>query len=373
MFFFDKLKKNYKIFKDINKAILKKPKFLFYSESKSYQKYIYLIIELFTKIYDDNIYYISSDKDDYIKNDKVQNIFIGDGIMRNYFFSFINAQNIFLTVTDLDNNLIKKNKNVENYIYYFHAAASTTKIYTSTAFDNYDIILCNGEFQINEIQTREAKKKLKEKILYKTGYFYFDYLSEKLNYDNNSDEILIAPSWNYNKKNYFNENFDLIIQEILDKGYKVRFRPHPENLKRSQSLLLNIKNKYIQRNFIFDDKPENIESMKRAKCLITDNSGIAIEYTLILKKPVIYFNDYDKIHNTEYDEYKNLMTIEEKIKNNFGYTFKINNLDQIDKIIETSIDNFKNKDKEINNFINENFYNFGNTINHFKEKIIKNF
>ena len=38
-----------------------------------------------------------------------------------------------MTLTDLNNNIVKKNKFVKNYIYFFHAAVSTTRIYTSTA------------------------------------------------------------------------------------------------------------------------------------------------------------------------------------------------------------------------------------------------
>ena len=39
----------------------------------------------------------------------------------NIFFLIIRAQNMFLTLTDLDNHAVKKTKNVDKYIYYFHA------------------------------------------------------------------------------------------------------------------------------------------------------------------------------------------------------------------------------------------------------------
>ena len=362
----DKIKKNIKIFKNINLINSKKPKFIFYSENKSYQKYILLLIELLSKKYIDNIYYVSSDKNDQINTSNVINVYIGEGMLRHYFFSSLNAENIFMTVTDLNNNLIKKTKKVKNYIYYFHAPASTTKIYTSTAFDNYEMIFCNGDYQVDEIRKRELLKKIPKKKLIKTGYFYFDYLQNKIKNQILVDEVLIAPSWNYNKKIFFNENFELIIEKILNKGFKVRFRPHPENLKRSQSILNNIKKKFNNKNFIFDDDSENITSMESAKCLITDNSGIAIEYILLFNKPVLYFQDFDKIHNTEFEKYNDLMTMEDKVKNKFGYTFEINDIDNIDLIINKSIKDFKNKDLEIKIFLNDNFYNFGTTINNFE-------
>ena len=156
----------------------------------------------------------------------------------------------------------------------------------------------------------------------KTGYFYFDYLKEKINYQKKVDEILIAPSWNYNQENFMNKNLEIIIEQVLKKGFKVRFRPHPENFKRSKHILNFFEKKFKSEDFILDDSPGNKESMERAKCLITDNSGIAIEYTLLFKKPVLYFEDVQKIHNKEYDKFSDLVTMEDSVKDKFGYTFK---------------------------------------------------
>ena len=57
--------------------------------------------------------------------------------------------------------------------------------------------------------TNSVKETVKKKKLIKTGFFYFDYLTskiDKINSDNN--EILVAPSWNKNKKNFINEDFE---------------------------------------------------------------------------------------------------------------------------------------------------------------------
>ena len=47
-----------------------------------------------------------------------------------YFFLRVKGENMFLTLTDLDNTVVKKNKFIKNYIYFFHGAVSTTKVYT---------------------------------------------------------------------------------------------------------------------------------------------------------------------------------------------------------------------------------------------------
>ena len=365
--FINKLKTNYKIFKNILLIRKIKPKYIFFSENKNYQKFSYLLIETIIKKYPKEVYYVSSELDDTFENPDVINFFIGKGFLLNIFFLLVRANNMFLTTTDLDNNAIKKTNNVDKYIYYFHGAVSTTKVYTATAFDNYDIILCNGDYQINEIRKRESIKKIKKKKLIKTGYFYFDYLTQRINKQIVPNEILIAPSWNYNQKNFINENIKEIIQSVLNQGYIVNFRPHPETFKRSITTINNIKQRFSNESFFLDDKPENINSMENARCLITDNSGIAIEFVLLFKKPVLYFEDSDKIHNIDFSDYSELVSMDKKVKEIFGYTFKKENIKDLDVLINKSISEFVNKETEINNFVDENFYNFGSTIKNFND------
>ena len=358
-----------KIFNEINSINNIRPKFIFYSEGKSYLKYGYLLIKYLSTKYPGQVYYVSSEIDDKIENLDVINLYIGQGFLLQYFFKSIKTDNLFMTVTDLDNNILKKNNFVKNYIYFFHGAVSTTRVYTQSAFDNYNTILCNGEYQISEIRLREKLSNLKPKKLINNGYIYFDYLKDKINLSNKSDEILVAPSWNKNRLNFINEDFEEIITNLLNKGFKVRFRPHPETLKRARALMKLYKEKFESSNFIFDDNSENLESLNKAKFLITDNSGISIEYMMIFKKPVIFYNDFDKIHNEEFNIYNNLEPLEDMIKKKFGYEFNKHEIKNISHIIEMASENF---DKyEIDNFLEKNFYNYGKTIEYFEKNFSK--
>ena len=337
-----------------------KPKIIFFSEHKSYQKYSKILIDFVSSNNSEKIYYLSLDKDDKIINKQVKNYFI-DMRLVNYIFKNLKAENLFLTITDLGNNLLKKTNNIDNYIYYFHSPVSTTKNYTPKAFDNYDTIMCNGQFQIDEIRIRENLKKLPKKNLIPSGYFYFDYLIKNINHNINSNKILIAPSWNNQMSNFINETFIKLIDVLIKKNFKVIFRPHPEHFKRSKNILKKIKNNFSQQNFEFDDDINNFKSMEEAKCLITDSSGIAIEYMLIMKKPVLYLDENDKIHNSEFKDYSDLQTIDVKIKNNFGYLFTKKDFNKIEEIINISQDDFQKKLPFLTNFINEHFFNFGKT------------
>ena len=355
------IKEFFLIIKNIKQINKDKPKIIFFSENKAYLKYAYVLIDVINKKYPNQIYYVSSDIDDRVNDFNVKNIYIGKGALMQYFFLTVKGENMFLTLTDLNNTVVKKNKFIKNYIYFFHGAVSTTKVYTSTAFDNYDTILCNGDYHVKEIELREDTHKLKKKKLIKSGYPYFDYLNYKLNKKEVNNEILIAPSWNKNKKHFINENFEKIIDNVIKSGFKVRFRPHPENLKRSEKYLNSIKKRFNGEMFVYDDEPENYKAFEKAKCLITDNSGISIEFFLLMKRPIIYFDDFDKIHNSQIENFKDLETIDDSVKRKFGIFFKENEIDNMKNIIDQSILNFKENSDEVDKFIDSNFFNFNKT------------
>jgi hypothetical protein len=191
----------------------------------------------------------------------------------------------------------------------------------------------------------------------------------KTNTTNDDNEILVAPSWNKNRLNFINEDFGEIITNLINAGFNVRFRPHPETIKRAENLINSYKEKFKNKNFIFDDDPENFKALQNAKCLITDNSGISIEYMMIFKKPVIFYNDFDKVHNENYEMYKSLTPIEDIIKNKFGYQFNKHQIIEIKKIIDEAINKFDKN--EIDNFKKNNFYNLGKTIEYFDKNLLK--
>ena len=85
----DKIKNFFHIFNEINNIRKKKPKFIFYSENKSYLKYGYLIIEFLSKKYPGEVYYISSDINDKVNDLNVVNIYIGQGFYYNIFLKVL--------------------------------------------------------------------------------------------------------------------------------------------------------------------------------------------------------------------------------------------------------------------------------------------
>ena len=109
--------------------------------------------------------------------------------------------------------------------------------------------------------------------------------------------------------------------------------------------------------------------MKNSALLITDYSGIALEFVLIFKRPVIFINDVPKIHNIEFEKIsKN--TIEDEIRNKFGHQINANEINDIKYQVELAIKNFDFKEKFIDDYLINKFYNFGKSTNCASKELI---
>ena len=264
-----------------------------------------------------------------------------------------------MTLSDLDNHEIKRNKFVKNYIYIFHAASSIHKSYTISAFDNYDEIFVVSKNQKKELRSMEKLRNLRKKKITDIGYFYLDHIQKNKKHKI-SNCILIAPSWNYSDDNFSSKYLFKLLQNLFLKTSKnIILRPHPEQLKRDKSLITYINQKFAKKkNFTLDLSSSNFESLSTSEILITDNSAISIEFILGFEKPVIFFDNYLKIHNKSYKDIGN-ETIEDEIKKKFGYLIKNPDFEKIDFYLNDAISQFQNKQKNIVKFRDENFFNLG--------------
>jgi hypothetical protein len=334
----------------------KKRDFVFFSESLNYKyNYIDLLNNLNKKPYVTSL--ITSDINEYfdLKKDDYDVYYIGKGFVRTIIFNFLSCKYMIVTMTDIGNNL-NKSLFCKKYVYYFHAMYSTHKVYTPKAFDNYDIIFSVGAFQSDEIKKNEIINDLNKKKIYETGYFYLDYLvknSNKLIAEKNC--ILFAPSWNYDEDSLFNKHAVSIISNLIDSGFNVIFRPHLESIKRNKSQCDYIINKFgISKNFILDISPSNIGSMEKASLLITDNSAISMEYSLVFYRPVIFIDYKEKIHNKNYHSISS-STFESKFKKEIAFSVPIEDINKLNLICENTIKNYKFDNHKIdlikNNFL----------------------
>jgi len=264
---------------------------------------------------------------------------------------------MIMTLTGLGNPF-QKSRFCKYYVYFFHAIASTHKIYTKTAFKNYDIILTNGEYQSKELRLTEKQFNFPKKEIVNTGYFFLDNIRKEANLHLiEKKNILFAPSWNYNKENLFDDFSIDIITSLLSKNFIVTLRPHPEHYKRSKNVINKINGLFLDnKSFSLDHSISNLKSLEKAEIIITDNSSIVFEFMLIFKRPIIYLDYQDKIHNIDADKVS-IPTIEEEFKTMFGNKLSVMKLHELPNLCD--------------NLINE--HNVSNDlINSFEEKYLSN-
>jgi len=113
-------------------------------------------------------------------------------------------------------------------------------------------------------------------------------------------------------------------------------------------------------NFKLETDIRNTESFFLCDCMISDWSGVAIEYAFAFEKPILYVDTPQKINNPECDQI-NLVPLEEKIRSQIGEVISLSELSLIPSKINQFLQS-QNKFKEkIQKNKEETVFNVGNS------------
>ena len=340
---------------------------VFYLENEYDFIFFKPIVKKLTQEYDTKICYVTSSKTDPMLSSNNKNIlpfYIGDGIARSNFFINLEASIIIMTMPDLETFHIKRSKVYPvHYVYIFHSLNSTQRAYTNTAFDNFDTLFCTGNYQIIEIQERERKFNLKEKKLVKIGHGWLDTLIDEVqsaNIRKNTSKnkvVLIAPTRGSN--GLIETKCQEIIHILLDSGFDVILRPHPTTIKKSNQVVQKIEKEFKNHlNFKLETDIRNTESLFLCDCMISDWSGVAIEYAFALEKPVLYVDIPKKINNHDYNDLE-IIPLEEKIRSQIGAIISPLELSNLSSEIENLCLNIEQNRKKIQTVKEETVFNLG--------------
>jgi YidC/Oxa1 family membrane protein insertase len=320
----------------------------FYSENAIYFQYYKGTIDSILKRTNFTILYISSDIDDpllKISENRIKVFYINKLVA--FVFPFITTKILVLTMTDLGKYHIKRSVNDVNHVYMFHAINSIHMQYNLDAFNHYDTIFCVGEHHVNEIRESEKLYNLNRKKLVKVGYSWLEDIESNFNnFKSGNIKILIAPTWSTG--NIFETCIEVILEKLSPLQHEIILRPHPEFIKRHSFKFEQIYNKYKNySNILFDNKSFSSDHIFESNILITDWSGIAIEYAWGMLKPVIYIDTPKKINNPNYKDLK-IIPLEDKIRDLNGRILTISQCESIDIVVQESLKSKNN----INNLIN---------------------
>lgn len=323
--------------------------FVIYAESGGFYKYFAELVEFILNNSNIIIHYVTSDPNDNVfelakENKKIKPYFIGEKKLISLFMK-MDADIVVMSTPDLENYHLKRSylrKDIE-YIYLVHGPMSTHMVMNNGCLDHFDTIFCVGDFQIPEIRKQEELYNCKKKNLVVCGYGFLESLQRK--YDelpqksNSVKKILIAPSWQ--KDNILDSCIDLLLKELLGKGFEVVIRPHPEYVKRYKNrlddLILRYKN-YDGGDLTFETDFSKSDSLYDSDVVITDWSSVVFEFSYVTLKPCIFIDTPMKVYNSEYKKI-GIEPLEITLRNVIGKSFPVNDFSDMSKTISDMIEN----------------------------------
>lgn len=356
-------KADYKrFFKVANKHLV------FYSESSGFYRYFRTIIEWLLKNTNLTIHYVTNDPKDVIfgiaqKEPRIRAYYIGPVRIIPLMMK-MDADMVVMTTPDLNTYQLKRSyvrKDVE-YIYLDHAPASVQMTYRKGAFDHFDTIFANGQYQIDEHRATERVYSLKPKKMVPTGYVLLDDLFanyKPVQKNGNDLLILIAPS--HQPGNIFDEHVDEVVRLVRGSGRAIHLRPHPQYTRRFPAKMQSIADRYADdTDVIVEMDFSKNTSIYEADILITDWSGIAYEYAFTTKRPVIFINTPMKVVNPEYEKI-GIVPTNITFRDMAGVSVNTNELMRIPEIINDILANPRAFSEKIEAMLVEYFFNPGHS------------
>jgi len=136
-------------------------------------------------------------------------------------------------------------------------------------------------------------------------------------------------------------------------------RPHLRTLRDSTKLIDSINEKFKKNpNFILEKGDIPFGSYHNSKCMISDWSGISLEYAFIFERPVIFIDVPKKVLNPNSSDIS-LEPIEISIRKKIGHVVLPNNLEEIPLIIKDLEKNAQIFNKQIKEILSKTVYNVG--------------
>lgn len=362
-------------YRTYNKLTPDQRNIVFYSESGQdwhhFEKTINALLSMSR-----HVCYITSDSKDpglTLKNPQFKAFFIGEGFWQIYFFQFLKADCLVLTMIDLNVFQLKRSISPVHYVYLFHAMGSTHMVDFENSYDYYDSILCVGPHQIAEIRKREQLKNLPAKNLLEHGYGRVEDLMKQAETQTRKPTrpytILLAPTWG--DKSILNICGKALIGILLNAGYNLILRPHYQTAKLTPHIIDDILTTYGKHpSFKFVNLMGDTQSLFDSDLLICDWSSTSIEYALGLEKPVLYIDVPRRVRNQNYLEL-GIEPMEVSIRSEVGMILSPEELEQAPAMINTLLSDPDLFRERIASLRNKIIFNLGKSVEVGAGEIIK--
>jgi len=319
--------------------------YVIFSDSKRYWNVFKPVCDELEKRGIDVRYWTMSPDDPALKEkyEHVKPLFIGEG---NKAFSKLNIMNagvVLATTPGLDVLQWKRSKNVDHYMHILHQPGDTT-FYRMFGLDHYDSVLISGEYEEKQLRDIEALRGIPERETCLTGITYLDTMKKR--YDECKDmekggekegrkTVLLAPTWG--ETAILSRFGERIIKALVDTGYDIIIRPHPQSFESEKDLMDRLMKKFPESDSLHWNRDnDNFEVLRRSDIMITDFSGVMFDYALIFDRPFIYADI--KFDKAPYDAAwleEDMWTL--RILPHIGIPLKEEDFDNIKEVIDRTV------------------------------------
>ena len=271
---------------------LKSESFVIFSDDKRYWKVFEPICREMDKR-GKEILYITASPDDPALKCEYKGLRVECIENKNKLFTRLNylrADVVLSTTPGLDVYQWKRSKDVKYYVHIPHAAGGLT-MYRMFGLDYYDAVLYSGDFQAEDIRALEKLRNLPAKELVEAGIPYMDELAKAYESAEPIGEhertVLLAPTWGPSA--LFAVSGGKIIEHLLNTGYHIIVRPHPQSFTSEKEMLDKLMAEYPESEQLeWNSDTDNFNVLHRADILVSDFSGVFYDFAFIHNKPIIY-------------------------------------------------------------------------------------
>ena len=169
--------------------------------------------------------------------------------------------------------------------------------------------------------------------------------------------VLIAPSWGDHA--LLETCGEELVDVMIKAGFQVTVRPHPMTMRLRTPLIRDLELRFGKTgSFKIDRDTGSESSMLASNLLITDWSGIALEYAFALARPIVFIELPMKVNNPDYQRIE-LEPLELKLRPEIGIRVPTDQLGGLPDRITALINDSGNNASRLQDLRNQWIFNVG--------------
>ncbi len=336
---------------------------VFYSEGN---KYFHVFEPVIKEMIDRKVpcTYVTPDKNDQafgLVCDTFTVICPGNDLVTIYYMNNISCDVVVSSTPHLDIYMWKRSKRVKKYVHIFHAPCGVD-YYEKYALSFYDVILSLGDFMPLAQNYLDDKRHLPRKQYYQVGNTYYDKMVATVaameSRKADTPTVLYAPTWGYSRSSFFTTGQQFVMQLLKD-GYHVIFRPHPQFYTSHQKELDAFLDQVKEYPLVLDKDPSPLGSMSQSDILISDYSGIVIDFAYLFQKPILLSTSRLSSAGYEDEELPEDISFDKKAIHFVGHELTAAEAADISATVASCLASSDENASRIRAFRDNNIYHFG--------------